>query len=287
MPFDWSIPCYFGDNMPVESVDIRSPEVLEKILARATEILVEKYGATLVVFHGSRLFGDPYPDSDIDLLVVKESDKKPLERADEAEALLRTIGSPVSFDVQVWTPEEVRTGLSEGQTYVGMALFNGRFLYGKEEEFMAPEQRFYNIKEWLNNARVCLETYDFHQGRGRNVEGMDQLFQATERYMKAFLMTKGIKVEMTHSLSGLLDQAVKYEPSWESLRETLEVAHKWGRACHYPPRLPGEVRIVPTLSEVRELHDKLDPWLKSLDRTLEKAIEAQEKSRKKDQGMGF
>ena len=53
-----------------------------------------------------------------------------------------------------------------------------------------------------------------------------QLFQATERYMKAFLMTKGIKVEMTHSLSSLLDQAIKYEPSWESIRETLEVAHK-------------------------------------------------------------
>ncbi len=274
--------------MPVESVDIRIPKVLEKILSRATEILVKKYGASHVVFHGSRLYGDPYPDSDIDLLVVKESDKKPMERTDEAEALLRQIGSPVSFDVQVWTPEEVRAGLSEGQTYIGMGLFNGRFLYGKEEEFMAPEQRFYNVKEWLKNARVCLETYDFHKSRGRNIEGMDQLFQSTERYLKAFLMTKGVKVEMTHSLSGLLDQAVKYEPSWESLRETLEVTHRWGRACHYPPRQEGEVRIVPTLAEVKELYDKLDPWLKSLDRTLELSIKTQEKHREmRDHGLGF
>ena len=277
--------------MTVKSADIRIPEVLEEILSRATGILVRKYGATLVVFHGSRLFGDPYPDSDIDLLVVKDTDKNPMDRTKEAEALLEEIGTPVDFDVQVWTPEEVRTGLSEGQTYVGVALFNGRFLYGKygkEEEFMAPEQRFYNIKEWLNNARVCLETYDFHQSRGRNVEGMDQLFQSIERYMKAFLMTKGIKTEMTHSLSGLLDQAVKYEPSWESLRETLEVAYKWGRDCHYPPRQEGEVRIIPTLPEVKELYGKLDPWLKTLDRTLEKSIENQEKARKKnDHGLGF
>ena len=274
--------------MVVQSVDIQSPGVLEKILSRATEILVREYGASHVVFHGSRFHGDPYPDSDIDLLVVKETDQAPTERTREAEALLGRLGSPVDFDVQVWTPEEVRQGLSEGQTYVGMALFNGRFLYGNEEEFMAPEQRFYNIKEWLNNARVCLETYDFHQSRGRNVEGMDQLFQSTERYMKAFLMTKGVKVEMTHSLSGLLDQAVKYEPSWESLRETLEVAHKWGRDCHYPPRQEGEVRIIPTLPEVKELYGKLDPWLKTLDRTLEKSIETQEKARKRnDHGLGF
>ena len=272
--------------MTVKSADLRIPEVLEEMLSQATEILVQKYGARLVVFHGSRHFGDPYPDSDIDLLVVKESDKKPMERTDEAEGLLRQIGSPVSFDVQVWTPEEVRAGLSEGQTYIGTALENGRFLYGKEEEFMAPEQRYYNVKEWLKNARVCLETYDFHKSRGRNIEGMDQLFQSTERYLKAFLMTKGVKVEMTHSLSGLLDQAVQYEPSWESLRETLEVTHRWGRACHYPPRQEGEIRIVPTLSEVKELYDKLDPWLKTLDKNLERSIETQEKTRKKDHGLG-
>ncbi|MGC8529632.1 MAG: hypothetical protein ACP5OP_05465 [Leptospirillia bacterium] len=37
--------------MPVESLDIQNPEVLEKILAQTTEILVREYGASLVVFH--------------------------------------------------------------------------------------------------------------------------------------------------------------------------------------------------------------------------------------------
>ncbi|MEC4682073.1 MAG: HEPN domain-containing protein [Nitrospirota bacterium] len=275
--------------MPVKSAGIRSQEVLEEILSRSTEILVRKYGATLVVFHGSRFFGDPYPDSDIDLLVVKESDKKPMERTDEAEALLRQIGSPVSFDVQVWTPEEVRAGLAEGQTYVSLAVFNGRILYGKGTDFMmAPKEYFYNVRHWLKDAREHLDYGRFSLDRENEVGAMDQLFQSIERYMKAFLMTKGIKVEMVHSLPGLLDQAVKYEPSWEPLRKTLEVAYEWGRACHYPPRQEGEVRIVPTLAEVKELYGKLDPWLKTLDRTLEKSIETQEKHReKRDHGFGF
>ncbi|MCL4485123.1 MAG: nucleotidyltransferase domain-containing protein [Nitrospirae bacterium] len=274
--------------MPVQSVDIQSPGVLEKILSRATEILVREYGASHVVFHGSRLFGDPYPDSDIDLLVVKETDREPMKRTHEAEDLLRKIGSPVSFDVQVWTPAEVSQGLSEGQTYVGVALFNGRFLYGKEEELMAAREYFYNIKHWLKDAREHLDYGKFSLGRDNEIGAMDQLFQSTERYLKAFLMTKGIKVEMVHSLPGLLDQAVKHEPSWESLRETLEITHKWGRACHYPPRQEGEVRIVPTLPEVKELYEKLDPWLKSLDWTLERSIESLEKNReKKNQGLGY
>ncbi len=108
--------------MPVQSVDIQSPGVLEKILSRATEILVREEVASHVVFYGSRLFGDPYPDSDVDLLVVKETDREPMKRTHEAEDLLRKIGSPVDFDVQVWTPAEVSQGLSEGQTYAGGVL---------------------------------------------------------------------------------------------------------------------------------------------------------------------
>ena len=261
-----------------------------KIFFRHQKLLLAVKSATVsashVVFHGSRLFGDSYPDSDIDLLVVKETkEKNPMERTKEAEALLSEIGAPVPFDVQVWTPEEVRWGLSEGQTYIGVALGNGRALYGKMETFMT-EEYFYNIRAWLEEARRHLDYGNLSFEKGSNIGAMDELFQATERYLKAYLMTKGIKVEVVHSLPGLLDQAVRYEPSWESHRKTLEVAYDWGRTCHYPPRSPGEVRIVPTLSEVKDLRDKLDPWLKTLDRTLERAIEVQEKSRKKDHGLG-
>ena len=274
--------------MTVKSADLRIPEVLEEMLSQATEILVRKYGARLIVFHGSRHFGDPYPDSDIDLLVVKDTDDQdPQKRAGEAEALLAGIGAPVPFDVQVWTPDEVRWGLSEGQTYVGVAFFNGKFLYGKGTDFMTAKDYFFDIRFWLEEARRHFDQGNMSLEREYEIGAMDELFQSTERYLKAFLLTKNIRVEMTHSLSGLLDQAVKYQPSWESLRKTLEVAYEWGRACHYPPRSPGEVRIVPTLAEVKELYDKLDPWLKTLDRNLERSIETQEKSRKKDHGLGL
>jgi len=273
--------------MPIESVDIQRQEVLEKILARATEILTREYGASHVVFHGSRFHGDPYPDSDIDLLVVKETDQAPMERTKEAEALLEKVESPVDFDVQVWTPKEVRQGLSEGQTYVGMALINGKILHGKEMDLMTPREYFYNVKSWLDEARRHLQHMELDFRSDYDIGAMDELFQATERYMKAFLMTKGVKVEIMHSLPGLLDQMVKHEPSWESFRKTLEIAYEWGRACHYPPRQEGEIRIVPTLAEVKELYGKLDPWLKTLDRSLEKVIKEREKSRKNDHGLGF
>lgn len=146
---------------------------------------------------------------------------------------------------------------------------------------------FYNTQSWLGEAPRHFDQGKISLERNYAIGVMDELFQSTERYTKAFLMTKGIKVDMVHSLTGLLDQAVKYEPSWESLWITLEVSCEGGRACHYPPRKVGEVRIIPTLAEVKELFEKLDPWLKTLDRTLEKSIEHQEKHREKNHGLGF
>ena len=263
------------------TVDLFGQKELEKILRRATDLLVREYGASHVIFHGSRLHGDPYPDSDIDLLVVKETDKNPIERTFEAEEILKKIGSPVDFDVQVWTPEEVLLGLSEGQTYVGVALINGKILYGKERTLMTPMECFFNVKSWLEEARRHLRHMKVDIKEGSEIGAMDELFQSTERYMKAFLMMKDVKVEMVHSLPGLLDQAIRYEPSWESLRKTLEVTYEWGRACHYPPRKEGEIRIVPTLSEVKELHGKLDPWLLRIDRQLESHLLKREKDNRK------
>ncbi len=41
-----------------------------------------------------------------------------MERTKETESLLERVGSPLDFDLQVWTAEEVRQGLSEGQTHI-------------------------------------------------------------------------------------------------------------------------------------------------------------------------
>ncbi len=241
---------------------------LDKILSEATSLIVSELGPDLIVFHGSRLWGDPYPDSDIDLLVVKKTDKNLMQRSEEVERLLRKIKAPVEFDVQIWTPEEVRQGLECGHTYVGLALAGGRVLFQKEKKSMVPKEHFYNIEAWLEDARICLQHAKDDLGRGWNRSSMDQLFQSTERYLKAYLMTKNTRVEMTHNLSTLFDHAIKFEPSWEKHRTDIGFVYEWGRACHYSPR-PGEKqRIVPTLSEVGDLHKKITPWLSEIDRKL-------------------
>lgn len=207
------------------------------------DFLFREYGASAVVFHGSRLFGDPYPDSDIDLLVVKESEKKPMARTAEAETLLSRIAAPVPFDVQVWTPEEVRGGVAEGQTYVGIALQNGRYLHGKKERY-ATEEYFYNIRSWLEEARRHLDYGHLSLEKGSNIGGMDELFQSVERSLKAYLMTKALQVEMTHSLPGLSRPGRGVRTLQGVSSETPGGRLRVGRACHSPPRRPGEVRVV-------------------------------------------
>ncbi len=254
----------YKNREAIKSIDLQNNEVLERILFHATEILVGMYGASLVVFHGSRLQGDYSLDSDIDLLVVKQTDKDPMERTKEAERLLGIIKSPVGFDIQVWTPQEVRQGLETGQPYVGMALINGRILHGSN--FVIPGDYSFNLDSLLAEAREHLAFSENAMGRNNAISAMNQLFQATERYLKAFIMAKVVKVGMAHNLTELLDQAVKHEPSWETLRETLTLTSRWGRSCHCPPQ--HEEEVVPTLQEVRELYRELDPWLKTLDQIL-------------------
>ena len=246
------------------------------------DFLFREYGASAVVFHGSRLFGDPYPDSDIDLLVVKESEKKPMARTAEAETLLSRIAAPVPFDVQVWTPEEVRGGVAEGQTYVGIALQNGRYLHGKKERY-ATEEYFYNIRSWLEEARRHLDYGHLSLEKGSNIGGMDELFQSVERSLKAYLMTKALQVEMTHSLPGLFDQAVGYEPSRESLRKPQEVAYEWGGPATLRPDGRGRSGSL-TLAEVEALYGRLAPWLREIDRELVRSAENSDRARSRGDG---
>lgn len=91
--------------------------------------------------------------------------------------------------------------MAEGQTYVGIALQNGRYLHGKKERY-ATEEYFYNIRSWLEEARRHLDYGHLSLEKGSNIGGMDELFQSVERSLKAYLMTKALQVEMTHSLPG-------------------------------------------------------------------------------------
>jgi predicted nucleotidyltransferase len=80
-----------------------------------------------IVLFGSRARSDARPDSDIDILIVEESD---LPRYKRAPRYLRAlVGIFPAKDIVVWTPSEIEEWTSVPNAFIMTALREGKVLY--------------------------------------------------------------------------------------------------------------------------------------------------------------
>jgi predicted nucleotidyltransferase len=80
-----------------------------------------------VVLFGSHARGDAAPQSDVDILVVADSNRPRYERA---VSIYRAVADlPIELDVLVYTPAEVHEWSGVDQAFVTTALREGRILY--------------------------------------------------------------------------------------------------------------------------------------------------------------
>lgn len=93
---------------------------LARIVSRCREL-----GYRKVVLFGSLARDEVGPWSDIDLILVKDTDKRFLDRLDE---FYRAVAPRVAVDALVYTPEEF-AALARGRRFVKQALRKGVVLY--------------------------------------------------------------------------------------------------------------------------------------------------------------
>jgi uncharacterized protein len=100
-----------------------SQEMLDEIVRRiVTALHPEK-----IILFGSYGYGHPSQDSDLDLLVIMETDARPAGRYLAVSRLLRPRPFPV--DILVRTPDEVSTALDKGDSFIHEIMTKGRLLY--------------------------------------------------------------------------------------------------------------------------------------------------------------
>jgi predicted nucleotidyltransferase len=80
-----------------------------------------------VVLFGSRARGNVRPDSDLDLLIIEDSDLPRYKRA--ARYLRALVGLFPEKDVVVWTPYEVQAWAEVPHAFITTALREGKTLY--------------------------------------------------------------------------------------------------------------------------------------------------------------
>ena len=77
----------------------------EPVLQEMVRRLVEAIDPDRIILFGSRARGDARPDSDVDLLIIKDSDEPPHKRSIPAYRALGRIPAPT--DILWRTPQEV------------------------------------------------------------------------------------------------------------------------------------------------------------------------------------
>ena len=101
----------------------------EKILAEIVARIRSAVQPERVVLFGSRARGTGRPESDFDLLVIKESELPRYKRSGPLYTALADL--PVEVEVMVYTPEEVRDWSQVRQAFITTALREGKVLYEK------------------------------------------------------------------------------------------------------------------------------------------------------------
>ena len=107
-----------------------SNDEIRQVIRDVVAKLVAQYAPRRVILFGSYAYGQPSPYSDIDLLIIKDTDKRPIDRWMEVKRLLRDPRRTISISPLVYTPGELEWRLAIKDFFIQEVLDKGEVLYG-------------------------------------------------------------------------------------------------------------------------------------------------------------
>jgi len=101
----------------------------EDAVQKVVERIRDGYSPERIILFGSHVWGEPSPDSDLDVLVVKETPQREAERIRDVSRLLQP--RPLPLDILVKTPDEIRQRLDIGDPFIRRIVQYGRVAYDR------------------------------------------------------------------------------------------------------------------------------------------------------------
>jgi len=100
-----------------------------KVILEMVEKIERDYQPEKVILFGSYAYGHPTLHSDIDLLIIKRTPQRPIDRRVEIRRLVYDPERTIAFSPLVYTPEEIERRLSLGDDFLEEILQKGEVLY--------------------------------------------------------------------------------------------------------------------------------------------------------------
>ena len=102
----------------------------KKLIHDITEKIVKEYNPKKIILFGSYAYGEPTEDSDIDLLVIKNTNETPMQRWIRLRRLLMTPDVMISITPFVYTEKELDERRKIRDFFIEEILKKGVVLYG-------------------------------------------------------------------------------------------------------------------------------------------------------------
>ncbi|MBI3583717.1 MAG: nucleotidyltransferase domain-containing protein [Nitrospinae bacterium] len=99
-------------------------EQIDEIVKR----IVENYQPEKIILFGSYAYGTPSEESDLDLLIIKDSSLPRYKRGREVRKYLR--GLKLAIDLVVYTKEEIQKWSDVRTAFITTVVERGKVLYG-------------------------------------------------------------------------------------------------------------------------------------------------------------
>jgi len=92
-----------------------------------TEQIKNKYHPDKIILFGSLVRGKPNKNSDIDMLIIKKTKRRFIDRISDVLLCCRY---NLPFEPLVYTPQEIKKSLKMGDFFIAEILKKGKVLYG-------------------------------------------------------------------------------------------------------------------------------------------------------------
>lgn len=107
------------------------------LILHIAEEIRREYAPEQIILFGSYAYGHPTRDSDVDLLIVKDTDKRRVDRFVEVSRILFRLDIGIPVEPHIYTPGELRERLSLGDPFISEILQKGVKLYDRADAAVA------------------------------------------------------------------------------------------------------------------------------------------------------
>jgi len=108
---------------------MKSSKKVKTIIQNMVKKLKNNYTPQKIILFGSHAYGNPKSNSDIDLLIIKETSERFIDRWLTVRRILTDPTRTIPLEILILTPQELSERLAKGDQFIVEILEKGEVLY--------------------------------------------------------------------------------------------------------------------------------------------------------------